>query len=115
MSNLVKRVESFMSSINSGMSGRISIVDGMAVKIAIVLTRMECSILLWDEEEWGSLWGFGRYNASSLEMFIDEILAGLLFGGVKRINFCDLGDKGVLEFNGVIEGLMRGQNIIGFL
>ena len=89
-------------------------MDGMAVKIAIVLTWMECSILLRDNEEWGSLWGFGRYNASSLEMFIDEILAGFLFGRVKRINFCDLGDEGVLEFNGVIEGLMRGQNIIGF-
>ena len=88
-------------------------MDSMAVKVAIVLTQTECSILLWDEEEWGSLWGFGRYNASSFEMFIDESLAGFLFGRVKRINLCDLGDKGVLEFNGVIEGSMRGKNIIG--
>ena len=85
----------------------------MAVKVAIVLTQMECSILLQDKEEWGSLWGFGRYNASSLEMSIDESLAGFLFSRVKRINFCDLGDKGVLEFNGVIKGSMRGKNIIG--
>ena len=85
----------------------------MAIKVAIVLTQTECSILLWDEEEWDSLWGLGRYNASSLEMFIDESLAGFLFGRVKRINFCDLGDEGVLEFNGVIEGSMRGENIIG--
>ena len=88
-------------------------MDGMAVKVVIVLTQTECSILLWDEEELGSLWGLGRYNVSSLEMFIDESLAGFLFGRVKRINFCDLGDEGVLEFNGVIEGSMRGENIIG--
>ena len=50
---------------------------------------------------------------SSLEMFINESLAGFLFGRVKRINFCDLGDEGVFEFNGVIEGSMRGKNIIG--
>ena len=85
----------------------------MAIKVAIVLTWTECSILLRDEEEWDSLWGFGGYNASSLEMSIDESLAGYLFGRVKRINFCDLGDEGVLEFNGVIEGSMRGKNIIG--
>ena len=88
-------------------------MDGMAIKIAIVLTRMECSILLQDEEEWGSLWGFGRYNASSLEMFIDEILAGFLFGRVKGVDFRNLWDKGILEFDGVIKGLMRGKNIIG--
>ena len=85
----------------------------MAVKIVIVLTRAECSILFWNEEEWGSLWGFRRYDASSLKMFIDESLANFLFGRVKRIDFRNLGDKGILEFNGVIKGSMRGENIIG--
>ena len=88
-------------------------MDSMAVKVAIVLTQTECSILLWDEEEWGSLWGFGRYNASSFEMFIDESLAGLLFSRVKGVDLCNLWDKGILEFNGVIEGSMRRENIIG--
>ena len=85
----------------------------MAIKVAIILTRTECSILFQNEEEWGGLWGFGGYNVSSLKIFIDESLASFLFGRVKRIDLRDLGDKGILEFNGVINGLMRGKNIIG--
>ena len=85
----------------------------MAVKIVIVLTRVECSILFWNEEEWGSLGGFGGYDVSSLKMFIDESLASFLFSRVKRIDFRNLGGKGILEFNGVVKGSMRGENIIG--
>ena len=85
----------------------------MAVKIAIILTRVECSILFCNKEEWGSLWGFGGYDASGLKMFIDESLASFLFGRVKRIDFRNLVDKGILEFDGVIKGLMRGENVIG--
>ena len=88
-------------------------MDGMAIKVAIVLTQTECSILLRDEEEWGSLWGFGRYNASSLQMFLNESLAGFLFGRVKGVDFRNLWGKGIFEFNGVIEGSMRGKNVIG--
>ena len=85
----------------------------MAVKVAIILTRTECSILFQNEEEWGSLWGFGGYDASGLKMFINEGLACFLFGRVKRIDFRTFGDKGILEFNGVIKGSMRGKNVIG--
>ena len=76
----------------------------MAVKVAIVLTRVECSILFRNEEEWGSLWGFGEYNASGLKMFIDESLASFLFSRVKGIDLCDLGDKGIFEFEGMKVG-----------
>ena len=41
-------------------------MNGMAVKVVIVLTRMEGSIHLWDKEEWGRLWRFGGYDPSSL-------------------------------------------------
>ena len=85
----------------------------MAVKVAIILTRTECSILFRNEEEWGSLWRFGGYNASSLKMFFNESLAGFLFGRVKGVDFHNLWDKGILEFDGVIEGSMRRKNIIG--
>ena len=54
----------------------------MAVKVAIVLARSECSILFWDEEEWGSLWGFGGHDASGLKMFFDESLTGFLLSRV---------------------------------
>ena len=50
---------------------------------------------------------------SSLKMFIDESLASILFSGVKRVDFRNLWDKGILELNGVIEGSMRGKNVIG--
>ena len=88
-------------------------MDGVAVKIAIILTRTECPILFQNEEEWGGLWGFGGYNASGLKMFIDESLARFLFGRVKGVDFRNLWDKGILEFNGVIKGSMRGENVIG--
>ena len=84
----------------------------MAVKIAIILTRMESSILFWNEEEWSGLWGFGGYNASHFQVFINESLAGFLFSRVKRVDFSNLGNEGVLEFDGVIEGSMRGKNIV---
>ena len=88
-------------------------MDGVAVKVAIILIGVECSILFRNEEEWGGLWGFGGYNVSGLKMFFNESFAGLLFGRIKRIDFCNLWDKGILEFNGVIEGLMREKNVIG--
>ena len=92
---------------------RIPIVDGMAVKVAIILTRMKCSILFRNEEEWGSLWGFGGYNASGLQMFFDESFAGFLFGRVKGVDFRNLWDKGIFELNSVIKGSMRKENVIG--
>ena len=51
---------------------------------------------------------------SSLKMFIDESFASFLFGRIKRVDLRNLGDKGILEFNGVIEGSMRRENVIGF-
>ena len=88
-------------------------MDGVAVKVAIILAGAECSILFQNEEEWGSLWGFGGYYSSSFKMFINESLASFLFGRVKRVDLRNLWDKGILELNGVIEGSMRGKNIIG--
>ena len=87
----------------------------MAVEVAIILTWAQSSILLWDEEEWGGLWRFGRYNSSGLKMFIDESLASLLFGRVKRVDLGNLGNEGVLEFNGVIERSMRRKNVVSLL
>ena len=86
----------------------------MAVKVAIVLAGTKSSILLWNEEESSSLWGFGGYDASGSQVLINESLAGFLFGGVKGVDFGNLGDERVLKFNGVIKGSMRGENIISF-
>ena len=90
-------------------------MDGVAVKVAIILTRAESSILLWDEEEWGSLWGLGRYNSSGFQVFIDESFVSLLFSRVKRVDLGNLGNEGVLEFDGVIKRPMRGKNVVSLL
>ena len=45
---------------------RVSIVNGMAIKVAIVLTGSKSSVFLWDKEEWGSLWRLGGYDLPSL-------------------------------------------------
>ena len=71
------------------------------------------SILFQNEEEWSSLWGFGGYNVSSLKMFCDKSLAGFLLSRVKGVDFHNIRNKGILEFNGVIEGSMRRKNVIG--
>ena len=45
-------------------------------------------------------------------MLIDESLTGLLFSRVKGVNFGDLGDKGVFEFDSMIERSMGRENVI---
>ena len=86
-------------------------MDGVAVKVTIILARAESSILFWNEEEWSSLWGFGRYNVPSLQVF-NESLAGFPFGRIKKVNLRNLWNKGVFEFNGMIEGSMRWKDVI---
>ena len=48
-------------------------------------------------------------------MFVNEGPAGILLCWVERVYFSDLGDEGVLEFDGVIEGSMRGKGVISLL
>ena len=48
-------------------------------------------------------------------MFIDEGLAGFFLGRVERVYLSDLRDKGVLEFDGMVEGTVWGKDIIGLL
>ena len=61
------------------------------------------------------MWGLGRYNSSGLQVFIDESFASLLFGRVKRVDLSNLGNEGVLEFDGVIERSMRRKNVVSLL
>ena len=50
---------------------------------------------------------------SRLQMFIDEGLAGFLLCRIERVYFSNLRDKGVLEFDGMIERAMRGKDVVG--
>ena len=45
-------------------------------------------------------------------MFVDEGLTSFLFGRIKRVDLGNLGDKGILEFNGMVKGSMRRENVI---
>ena len=45
-------------------------------------------------------------------MFIDEYFTSFLFSTVERVDLGDLQNKRVLEFDGVIEGLMRGKSFL---
>ena len=47
------------------------------------------------------------------QMFIDEGLAGLLLCWVERVYLSNLRDKGVLEFDGMIERAIWGKDIVG--
>ena len=48
-------------------------------------------------------------------MFINESSTSLFLCGVERVDLGDLRDKGILEFDGMIEGLMRGMNVVSLL
>ena len=44
-------------------------------------------------------------------MFIDESFTGVLLSRIERIDFGDLRNKRILEFDGVVKGSMRGKNV----
>ena len=46
-------------------------------------------------------------------MFVDESFTSFLLSGIEKIEFGDLRNAGVLEFYGVVEGSMKGKNIVG--
>ena len=52
---------------------------------------------------------------SSFQVFINESPASFFFGGVKRVDLGNLGNEGVLEFDGVIKRPMRGKNVVSLL
>ena len=79
MSNLVKRVESFIS---SSMSSGIGIPNSMGVQIVIVLARAKRTIFLRDKEKWCCLGRFGRDNVSCFDMFINEGMTCFTFFGI---------------------------------
>ena len=46
-------------------------------------------------------------------MFIDEGLAGLFLSRVERVYFSDLRNEGVLGFDGMVERVMWGKDVVG--
>ena len=48
-------------------------------------------------------------------MFIDESITSFLLSRVERVDLGNLRNERVLEFNGVIKGLVRGKNVVSLL
>ena len=46
-------------------------------------------------------------------MFINKCFTSIFFSWVKGIDFSNLWDKGVLQFNGMVKGSVRRKNIVG--
>ena len=77
MSNLVKTLASFNEVGNQGEG--VCISDSVAVEVLVILARSEAAVLLLDEEERGSLGGFGRTDFPREKVFVDELIRGLSF------------------------------------
>ena len=50
---------------------------------------------------------------SRLQVFVDEGSASFLFCWVERVYFSNFRNKGVFEFDGMIERAMWGKGIVG--
>jgi len=96
------------------MRKRVSILDHMRIYVVIILAGTEHSVLLRDKEEGGRLWGLGRKEFSFFEILIDECLQGFHLLGVGQIVLCLSWDKGVVEFNGMVERSVWGKENFRF-
>ena len=74
----------------------VCISDSMAVEVSVILARSEASILFLDEEERGSLGGFGQMDFPRAKVFIDELICGHLFFDREGIKFSYFWDKGFI-------------------
>ena len=57
----------------------ICISDSVAVEVPVILARSEAAILFLDEEERGSLGGFGWTDLPRAKVFINELIRSLSF------------------------------------
>ena len=57
----------------------VCISDSMAVEVLVILAGSEASILFLNEEERGSLGGFGWTDFPRTKVFVDELICGLSF------------------------------------
>ena len=68
----------------------------MAIEVSVILAGSEASILFLNEEERGSLGGFGQTDFSRTKVLVDELICGLPFLDRKGIEFSYLWDEGFI-------------------
>ena len=74
----------------------VCILDSVAVEVPVILARSEAAVLLLDEEERGSLGGFGWMDFPRAKVFVDELICGLSFFDREGIEFPYLWDEGFI-------------------
>ena len=74
----------------------VCISDSMAVEVSVILAGLEAFILFLNEEERGSLGGFGQMDFPRMKVFVDELICGLPFLDREGIEFSYLWDEGFI-------------------
>ena len=87
----------------------------MFVDVVIILTGSEATVLLFDKEERGRLWGVRGANFACLYIFVKEVLRRFLFLGREGVYFADLGFEGFIEIDFVVVGMRRRNVVCSFL
>ena len=82
----------------------VCISDSMTVKVSVVLTGSEASILFLDEEEGRSLGGFGWVDLPRAKILVNELIHGFLFLDGEGIKFSYFWNKGFFKFYGMVIG-----------
>ena len=90
----------------------IGIPDSVGIQVAVILTWVKGSILLWYEEEGRCLGRFRGYDPSCLKVFFNEGFIGFHFHWVERVDFGDFGSEVWVKLDGMIIGAMN-EGVVG--
>jgi hypothetical protein len=90
----------------------ISIMNGPSVKRSIVLYRTKLAILLFDKEEVGCIWASRFADGTTLQVFLNELVAFHdFFLGEWEETSRECGGGAMEELNGVIPDRMSRQSL----
>ena len=94
---------------------RVCVTDGVFVDIAIVLTGSEATVLLFDKEERGSLWGVRGANFASFQIFVKKVFRCFSFFGGEGVYLADLRFERFVKVDLRVIGMGRRNMVCGFL
>lgn len=80
----------------------ILVLDSVLIEFAIILYRVQCSVLLFNEEKGTHHWRFGGSDVPFLKVFVQKLVKLNLFFVREWIGFASLWLEVGFEINGVI-------------
>ena len=92
----------------------VCITDSVFIDIAVVLARAKTTILLFDKEEGGCLWGIQRMNFASLQIFIKKVFGCLSFFRRERVYLSNFGFKELVKVYFMVIRAERGDMVCCF-